>query len=296
MKTALREGTWGNRRFYSRPPSADSAASLRAAVVTLWTLDRAPSERSPATPAVLRETSPMRLVVPDGTVSVFFALRGDQLIVHASPPQARTFEASSADLPTVLVAARLRCGVAHRAVAGALEALDPRRPVDDPAWTPLAGPLGKALQSAIDPEERLLLCEAALTARLVQRRRSTRCEDLGALAVSTLRRCGPAARMRSVARTVGVTERHLRRVVREAVGLSPKELTRVWRLRRALGEVTRGASWSYAACQAGYYDQAHMIAEFRTMTALSPTAFLRRWRYEAAAHSMPPARAGRNDR
>jgi AraC-like DNA-binding protein len=80
----------------------------------------------------------------------------------------------------------------------------------------------------------------------------------------------------TVAGDLGVSERHLRRVFREAVGVSPKAFARLVRFHRALraaGEDDR-ASWASIAAGAGYYDQAHLIAEFRAIAGVTPRALL----------------------
>jgi AraC-like DNA-binding protein len=80
----------------------------------------------------------------------------------------------------------------------------------------------------------------------------------------------------AVAADLGVSERHLRRVFREAVGVSPKAFTKLTRFHRALRAAREdgGANWASIAADAGYYDQAHLIAEFRAIAGAPPRAFL----------------------
>jgi AraC-like DNA-binding protein len=84
------------------------------------------------------------------------------------------------------------------------------------------------------------------------------------------------AHVSAVAADLGVSERHLRRVFREAVGVSPKAFTRLTRFHRALRAAREDghASWASIAAAAGYYDQAHLIAEFRAIAGAPPRAFL----------------------
>ena len=82
--------------------------------------------------------------------------------------------------------------------------------------------------------------------------------------------------MNAVAVDLGVSERHLRRVFRENVGVSPKAFAKLMRFRcalRAANEDTH-ASWASIAAAAGYYDQAHLIAEFRAIAGVTPSALL----------------------
>jgi AraC-like DNA-binding protein len=71
---------------------------------------------------------------------------------------------------------------------------------------------------------------------------------------------------------LGVTERHLRRVIRETTGRGPKYFQRVRRLHYAvsLAEATPSCDWAALAARAGYYDQAHLIHEFTELTGVTP--------------------------
>jgi AraC-like DNA-binding protein len=80
----------------------------------------------------------------------------------------------------------------------------------------------------------------------------------------------------SVADELGVSERHLRRVFGEVVGLSPKMFFKLVRFERALktAKASSDSSGSDIAMSAGYYDQAHMIADFRSIAGATPRQFL----------------------
>jgi methylphosphotriester-DNA--protein-cysteine methyltransferase len=67
-------------------------------------------------------------------------------------------------------------------------------------------------------------------------------------------------------------ERHLRRVFRDAIGMIPKTFARLARFRRALGAARpdEHEGWASIAAEAGYYDQAHLIAEFRMIAGVTP--------------------------
>lgn len=73
-----------------------------------------------------------------------------------------------------------------------------------------------------------------------------------------------------MAREIGVTERHLRNLVRERVGHSPKLVLQIERFTRSLELRNKDVDWSTIAFQSGYYDQSHMIADFQRMIAISP--------------------------
>jgi AraC-like DNA-binding protein len=87
---------------------------------------------------------------------------------------------------------------------------------------------------------------------------------------------GGEARVDRVAEQLGVSARHLRRAFTESIGIGPKEFARTTRLQRAVRGVATAKDWACVAADAGYYDQAHLIADFRQLVGLAPGAFLKR--------------------
>jgi AraC-like DNA-binding protein len=89
-----------------------------------------------------------------------------------------------------------------------------------------------------------------------------------------------------LARRIGWSRQHLRRVFEEHVGVGPKELARVARLQRAVAEVQRGrVSLADAAARVGYFDQAHMARDFRALVGMTPLSV------QAAGSSIFPIRS-----
>ncbi|MEV6235145.1 AraC family transcriptional regulator [Lentzea sp. NPDC051838] len=73
---------------------------------------------------------------------------------------------------------------------------------------------------------------------------------------------------------VGLSPRQLRRRFQVAVGLSPKAYARVVRLHRAMALAREAApDWASVAVRAGFYDQPHMLAEFRRAVGMSCVRF-----------------------
>jgi AraC-like DNA-binding protein len=61
---------------------------------------------------------------------------------------------------------------------------------------------------------------------------------------------------------------------REVVGLPPKTVARLLRLERAIELAASGVEWAEVAYACGYYDQSHLVNEFRRITGASPTQYL----------------------
>jgi AraC-like DNA-binding protein len=85
------------------------------------------------------------------------------------------------------------------------------------------------------------------------------------------------ANVSEVASDLGISDRHLRRVFLETVGMSPKTFARLMRFSRAtdMARESSGASWASIAVAAGYYDQSHLIEDFHAFAGATPEAFRR---------------------
>jgi len=112
----------------------------------------------------------------------------------------------------------------------------------------------------------LMMVEETLLAHAV---RPVRPDPVVAAAVAALDRGVPVAQ---VAARLGVSQSTLLRRFTAQVGLPPKRFARIRRLRRLLAAVhgRPGAGWAGAAAECGYFDQAHMIADFRALASMSP--------------------------
>ncbi len=86
---------------------------------------------------------------------------------------------------------------------------------------------------------------------------------------------GSAGRIQAVARDQGVSVRTLERRVHVGTGLSPSTLAQVMRFSRVFVSLDRTpvGRWGRVAQDAGYFDQAHMIREFRRFAGAAPTHF-----------------------
>ena len=130
------------------------------------------------------------------------------------------------------------------------------------------------LAAARDAREAAAVLDAAIAERVAAGARRTS-PRLAIDAAEKLRDASFAS-VAAVADQLGVSERHLRRVFHDAFGIAPKTFAKLARFHRALG-AARGndrAAWATIAHDAGYYDQAHLIAEFRAIAGAPPRALL----------------------
>ena len=83
-------------------------------------------------------------------------------------------------------------------------------------------------------------------------------------------------RLPALAATAELSERQLERRFRSAVGLGPKALARLVRFQevyRRLGE-DAPADWALIALDCGYFDQAHLLRDFRELAGSPPSRLL----------------------
>lgn len=102
------------------------------------------------------------------------------------------------------------------------------------------------------------------------------------------RRSGSGARLGlpGIGRELGVSERQLRRVVKQETGLGPKRLQRVDRMNRAVVAADRAGRprWSRIALDHGYCDQSHLIREVRAFSGRSPAELHRERQTQVIEH------------
>lgn len=170
-----------------------------------------------------------------------------------------------------VVSARLHLGTAE-AVLGAPGAHLAGRvvPLEDLWGTTATRLLLERLARARTAAELAFVLEGAIAQRLREageRRTGTQ------LVLSAAERLVSAS-VNAVAADLGVSERHLRRVFKETIGVGPKTFAKLTRFRRAVGVAREAASprWATIAVGAGYFDQAHLIREFRAIAGVTPRA------------------------
>ncbi len=157
-------------------------------------------------------------------------------------------------------------GVPASAITGHVVALDDlwgeaptRRLLDRLATTQATSDATSILESAI--AERLGRAEARHSHAYLALRA---CEKL------------THTRVKTVAADLGVSERQLRRVFHQTIGMTPKAFARLQRFHRALHTARehRHTTWANIAAAAGYYDQAHLIEDFHAIAGVTPRTLL----------------------
>jgi AraC-like DNA-binding protein len=253
-------GEPGAPRYLEVPPSP----ALAPWIECFWSIRVGP--RPPVVNRVLPDGCADLIVGVDGAggATVVGTMRSALLVPLAGPAR--------------LVGVRFHPGAALRIFDASLAELTDRRIPLELLWGRAAEELAAALHRA-DTVDGARRAEHLIAERLGRAtRRPADDEALAQRAVALLRRARGGVGVREVAAALDVGERRLQRAFDRSVGLSPKVLGRVLRLRRAirrLDSAGRPLTWAGVAAAAGFADQAHLIREFRALAGITPAAYVR---------------------
>lgn len=141
-------------------------------------------------------------------------------------------------------------------------------------WGDFAAELYEQLNAATSAQTRLALFEQLLLTRLSETPKGLNAVRYG---VGEIARSNGALSIKALRDHMGISQNHLLTQFNRMVGISPKTLARLYRLKHTLHSIvpTQAVDWTQIAHQAGYYDQAHFIKDFREFTGYSPTNYLR---------------------
>jgi AraC-like DNA-binding protein len=103
-------------------------------------------------------------------------------------------------------------------------------------------------------------------------------DPLPALAARAIVRARGRVRLDDMASSLGLGARQLERRFLRGVGIPPRALARLVRFQQVFRLVHERAAcagaWAEVACAAGYYDQAHLLRDFRELAGTTPPRFL----------------------
>lgn len=93
--------------------------------------------------------------------------------------------------------------------------------------------------------------------------------------VAAMEQQAGAVAVDEIADRAGIGRRQLERRFLKAVGISPGTLADILRFRRVFDAIEHDSArpWTDAAAAAGYYDQSHLVRDFRRFVGCTPTEF-----------------------
>jgi len=96
-------------------------------------------------------------------------------------------------------------------------------------------------------------------------------------AVERLTRAGGTDSIQKIQLDMGLSHTRFIQLFRDHVGLTPKLFFRVRRFRGVMEGIQKGlpVNWAELAADCGYFDQAHLIRDFRAFAGITPLAYSR---------------------
>ncbi len=249
------------------PPPA-----LQAYVRCVWSLS------APETAAA----SPPEPALPDGSSELIFSC-GDAMRALDDGgtwvPQPSAMLVGQVTRPFIVApSGRMDLVAVRFRPEGAVLVCDDLRPLTN-TWTAiehLPAPelvhAARSLSESESPEDRRSAILDALE-RLRHRREPP--DPTVRSAVDAIEHAHGALALDDLADRLGCSPRHLQRLFAREVGISPKMLARIRRFQRVFTSWRENPqSLSRVAAECGYFDQPHLIRDFRDFAGAAPAAFL----------------------
>ena len=231
-----------------------------------------------------RFTHSMERVLPTGLMQLLINLDEDELRSYGGTGfrEVRRVRGIAVQGPATqaygIDTAEQRCivGVCLRPAAvsllpgvSAAELLEACVDLDDLWGRTEARALRETLLECASPHSRLAVVERALLRR-------ARAFEPDRIVQRVAEALNGSASVTEVLDGVGVSRRRFVERFRHAVGMTPKRFARVRRFHRVLecthGDIER-IDWAAVAADCGYFDQAHLINEFRGFAGLTPARY-----------------------
>jgi len=187
-------------------------------------------------------------------------------------PRHRSFVIDTAEQVRVMGVV-FRCGAAAAFFRERMDAItNAHVDLDALVGAPARGLRERLLDARDSPSRLSMLC--GWLADIARRAAVT--PVLIAHATGVLKRVPQIGRVADACRDAGLSQRRFGSVFREHVGMSPKRYARLQRFRAVVESVQCGArvDWARVAADCGFYDQPHLVREFREFAGMTPSAYV----------------------
>lgn len=108
---------------------------------------------------------------------------------------------------------------------------------------------------------------------LIQRMSNSEPDPLVLAALALIHKSKGQIRIKELMAQLHISQSPLEKRFRQAVGTSPKKFASIVRLKNVIQQYNPGHSLTELGYEAGFYDQAHFIKEFKTFTGDTPDQF-----------------------
>ncbi|NRF37363.1 AraC family transcriptional regulator [Pedobacter foliorum] len=136
--------------------------------------------------------------------------------------------------------------------------------------------LQEQLEEAIDMQEMVKVANQFFLKALLKNQVKSNTDSITA-ASNAIQKCHNPLNIKALANQVNMSLRGLERHFTEQIGIPPKLLIRIVRFNKVLQSkmIHPDRSWTNIANSYDYFDQMHLIKEFKLFTGHSPNSFLR---------------------
>jgi AraC-like DNA-binding protein len=245
------------------------SASLNRFVECFWSLEASADERCA-----------QQRIVADGRAEIILHLGEPPSMMRdgSSRKQSKAFLAGQITRPLLLfpsvrtsvLGIRLRPGAAVCWLGAPMNEFTDEMPALDNLATPLRNAL--SCMDTDDPDEAVQSLDSALTELAQESQAAPVIEH----AVNLVLQSRGSIAIERLAREVNLSRRQLERRFSHEVGLSPKLFNRIIRFQNVFEAYDSQRDWVTVAHHCGYYDQAHLIDDFRELAGEPPTKILAR--------------------
>jgi AraC-like DNA-binding protein len=132
--------------------------------------------------------------------------------------------------------------------------------------------IAEQLNEAITDFERISIVEKFLISRI--NHKAT--DALVNVAVALIKQHAGNIKMTALAEKLNISQSQFEKRFRKLVGASPKKFASIVRLKHILNTSSKGSNLTELGLDAGYFDQAHFIKDFKSFTGETPEQFLKK--------------------
>ena len=225
-------------------------------------------------------------ILPSGTIELVVNLKNDEIHIH-DPQEPEQFQMFSGAVFSGTYARSFICNaLQHEAIMGvhfkaggafpflcaeASELTNAHANLSD-LWGRSGLELRERLCAASTPQERFHIMEAALRTHFHTPATS---QFQIQMALKWMVTVDNRASVRDVSRELGFSQRRFIQIFSSLVGLTPKLFCRISRFQQAcvLTENAAGPNWAELAVTCGYFDQSHLIRDFKEFSGSTPTIY-----------------------
>ncbi len=124
------------------------------------------------------------------------------------------------------------------------------------------------------PDEKLKILESALERCYLSQLKENAFVDF---ALERIWHQPAQASIREVIGQTGYSQKHIIKLFKDYVGVTPKEYLKVIRFQKVIQQIESNVSsinWPSLAYESGYYDQSHFISDFKAFSGFTPTQYM----------------------